>query len=245
MAPSLNTYGENAFDVCSKLTVINVPGGSIDEYCTGWSSYADKIKGFVTGNQISSGDFAGYWSTYYNNGCAVTVDEDTKIYYINAVNDNTATIAENTTDKVVTAGQAVVLKSSNANITMSYSADASGCAYTDNQLKGVDAETTLSSSDYASKKVYTLANESGLGFYLYYTSGYNKSIPANKAFLALDAAAGGRALLFSFEGEETGIADVRGNMEEGRGEYFDLQGRRVAQPTKGLYILNGKKLMVK
>jgi hypothetical protein len=27
--------------------------------------------------------------------------------------------------------------------------------------------------------------------------------------------------------------------------YYDLSGRRVAQPSKGLYIINGKKVMVK
>ena len=27
--------------------------------------------------------------------------------------------------------------------------------------------------------------------------------------------------------------------------YYDLQGRRVAQPAKGLYIVNGKKMVIK
>lgn len=31
----------------------------------------------------------------------------------------------------------------------------------------------------------------------------------------------------------------------GKGEYFDLQGRRVAKPGKGLYILNGRKIAIK
>ena len=26
---------------------------------------------------------------------------------------------------------------------------------------------------------------------------------------------------------------------------FDLQGRRIAQPAKGLYIVNGRKVMIK
>ena len=43
----------------------------------------------------------------------------------------------------------------------------------------------------------------------------------------------------------TGIADVRSKMEDVRGEIYDLQGRRVAQPTKGLYIVNGKKVVIK
>ena len=40
----------------------------------------------------------------------------------------------------------------------------------------------------------------------------------------------------------TGVADVRSKKEEVRGEYFNLAGQRIGQPTaKGLYILNGKK----
>ena len=41
----------------------------------------------------------------------------------------------------------------------------------------------------------------------------------------------------------TGIAEVRSKMEEGRGDYFNLAGQRVEQPSKGLYIRNGKKYL--
>ena len=40
----------------------------------------------------------------------------------------------------------------------------------------------------------------------------------------------------------TGIREI-GNRESENSEYFDLQGRRVVKPGKGLYIQNGKKLM--
>ena len=40
----------------------------------------------------------------------------------------------------------------------------------------------------------------------------------------------------------TGITGVRGKRAEAKGVFFDLQGRRVTQPTKGLYIVNGKKV---
>ena len=41
----------------------------------------------------------------------------------------------------------------------------------------------------------------------------------------------------------TGIADVRGQKEEVRGEYFNLAGQRVKEPSKGLYIQKGKKFV--
>ena len=43
----------------------------------------------------------------------------------------------------------------------------------------------------------------------------------------------------------TGIETVEKSAESLRNVYYDLQGRRVAQPGKGLYILNGKKVMMK
>ena len=57
--------------------------------------------------------------------------------------------------------------------------------------------------------------------------------------------AGAHELNVSFgDGETTGINAVKsdGFMMNG---YYDLQGRKVAQPTKGLYIVNGKKVVIK
>ena len=43
--------------------------------------------------------------------------------------------------------------------------------------------------------------------------------------------------------DQTGISRIE-NVKE-NGAVYDLQGRRVENPTKGLYIVNGKKVMVK
>ena len=51
---------------------------------------------------------------------------------------------------------------------------------------------------------------------------------------------------FDFDnGTPASILDVRSKMEEGRGEVYNLHGQRVAQPTKGLYISNGKKFIMR
>ena len=74
------------------------------------------------------------------------------------------------------------------------------------------------------------------------------AIPASKAYLkvlksSLDA---GARLNISFADDETtGIADVRGKMSDVRGGYYNLRGQRVDQPQKGLYIINGKKVVIK
>ena len=50
--------------------------------------------------------------------------------------------------------------------------------------------------------------------------------------------------LVKFEKSSTGIAETVGARKES-GTTYDLQGRRVVQPTKGLYIVDGRKQIVK
>ena len=70
------------------------------------------------------------------------------------------------------------------------------------------------------------------------------TLAAGKAYLVLPAG-GARELSVSFGGETTGIDEVRGQKEYVRGECFNLAGQRVAQPTRGLYIVNGRKVVIK
>ena len=58
------------------------------------------------------------------------------------------------------------------------------------------------------------------------------------------ATVGARELNFVVDGETTGI-EVIDNSQWTIDNVYDLQGRRVDQPTKGLYIVNGKKVVIK
>ena len=74
------------------------------------------------------------------------------------------------------------------------------------------------------------------------------TLGAYKSYLQLptESLAGARELSISFdEGETTGISEIEKMRNVGNEKFFDLQGRLVAQPTKGLYIVNGKKYIVK
>ena len=88
---------------------------------------------------------------------------------------------------------------------------------------------------------------------LYYPSTAMK-LGAFRAYFQLDGIKAGDVtatrLVFE-ESEQTGIADANENEtlryenENQNENFYDLQGRRVAQPTKGLYIHNGKKIVIK
>ena len=46
-------------------------------------------------------------------------------------------------------------------------------------------------------------------------------------------------------GESDGVDRVEMSGDTGRSSVYDLQGRRVMRPTRGLYIVNGRKMVVK
>ena len=51
-------------------------------------------------------------------------------------------------------------------------------------------------------------------------------------------------LEIEYEDTTTAIISIK-NGQVDSVTYYDLQGRRVAQPTKGLFIVNGKKVVIK
>ena len=74
------------------------------------------------------------------------------------------------------------------------------------------------------------------------------TIPGNKAFLVLtNAEAQAKGFVLEFEdGGTTGIETIENSKHSTEdGVYYDLQGRRVENPTRGVYIVNGKKVVIK
>ena len=74
------------------------------------------------------------------------------------------------------------------------------------------------------------------------------AIPADKAYLkvlktSIDESPS-RALTVRFGDESTGINAVKSEEKKDNG-IFNLSGQRVSQPSKGLYIVNGKKVIIK
>lgn len=75
-----------------------------------------------------------------------------------------------------------------------------------------------------------------------------QTVRTNKAYLQLSqqAPAGARVLKFEDEDETTGINTVEnGQPATENTAVYNLNGQRIMKPTKGLYIQNGKKYIVK
>ena len=123
-----------------------------------------------------------------------------------------------------------------AKVTEATTVDAS-TVVTSGALKGVYAETVVPSGSYI------LYNKDGnVGFYK--ADGSTNKVAANRAYLTADGA-GVRALTIDFSGEETGINAIDNGQLTKDNAIYDLSGRRVSRPAKGLYIMNGKKVVLK
>jgi hypothetical protein len=162
-----------------------------------------------------------------------TVDGTTKVYYASATAGGKVTLTEIAGG--VPANTAVILhQTSGTDITLTET-DATITAPASNLLLVSTAGQNLGT-------VYRLGYKSthGVGFYTYTTN----SAPAGIIYLASINAAH-ELLGLDFDGETTAINNLTPSLSKGEGEYYDLQGRKVAQPTKGLYIVNGRKVIVK
>ena len=107
-------------------------------------------------------------------------------------------------------------------------------------LTGSVTENLVYDSE-ATKDYFYLGINAGKAQFKRLTSG---SIGAGKAYLALDKSTAARELDVVFD-ETTALTLVNSEKRTVNSDIYNLAGQRVAQPTKGLYIVNGKKVVIK
>ena len=183
----------------------------------------------VTANEGATGE---YWATYYNATQGFTADANTKVFQA-ALTGSQLTMTE-VANREIPAGKAVILKSTSSTITLTPATTTA--TLESNALQGTATAITNPGN------AYVLNKKNGVvGFYKLSSTG---TIGANKAYLLYDGGAGAREF-FLFD-ETTGIISVNGSglMVNGSDGCYDLQGRRVQNPVKGLYIVNGKKVFI-
>ena len=122
-------------------------------------------------------------------------------------------------------------------------------APTTNLLKGADKDGVFATEAgyiYYKLAYDNFAEKTGLGFYWGAEKGGAFTMKAGKAYLAVKQDVAQGAQKFSLEGNATGIEAVEQANEANRVVYT-LDGRRVMNEklAKGLYIINGKKVLVK
>lgn len=145
-------------------------------------------------------------------------------YYVTAVTATEATLTEATT---VAAGEGIILK---------------GTADAEYEVPVATAEveastTNLLATGTVSEGDYILYD----GQFVLCTGG---TLPDGKAYLPKSAisTSSAKALILGF-GDATGINEAKAAKADGA--IYSISGVRVAQPQKGVYIMNGRKVIVK
>lgn len=164
---------------------------------------------------------------------ATIIPAGVKAYYVSAKGtEATMTAIE---AQAIPANQGVILTSETGDAaTMVPAAGETAATITDNQLgHSAGADKTLTAGEG-----YILGNGTeGTAFYPCQAG----SLPSNKAYLLGN---GQSAIVMNFGNAVTGINTIAAPASA-KAPIFDLSGRRVVKATKGLYIQNGKKVIVK
>ena len=209
---------------------LSTPSNEIT-YSTASNYRIDKVKVNIAAPVAIS---AAEYATYCNATKALDFSETGITVYTATDGETKVTLNEITSGKLP-ANTPVVLYKAGAdgtaiNVPVIASADAVG----DNDLR----VSTGTDVDY----MYVLAKpaEKSVGFYPW---GGTTDLSAGKVYLQAKASYGARAFL-GFNDDVTAIEAVKAQNVV-KGEYFNLAGQRVAQPTKGLYIVNGRKVVMK
>lgn len=162
----------------------------------------------------------------------VTLPTGLTAYIVTASSASSATL---TAVSKVKANTAVLLNGNADDYTLTVTEDE--VTYSETNLLKVSTETT-------GNGVYVLANgDDGVGFYQW-TGG---SLGAGRVYLDAPASGARAFLAFSFEDEATGIntSFIDNGQLTIDNTVYNLNGQRVAQPAKGLYIVNGRKVIFK
>lgn len=237
-------WGTGAFVLSAK----DHPNYIIHAYNTNkvgyWKSTAvDEGSAIVLSNTlpaISLNESDGkHYATYYL-PFAAKAPEGVKAY-AGTVSNGSVKLTEYA-NGVIPANTGVLLVSDNATsatFTLANNADVTAI---DNDLKGVTAVTELTGVEN-SDQVRIFSTKDGVaGFYK--PNSNITSLAANKAYVMAPSTEG--ALALNFGGDVTAINSVSDNAAMSHNAViYDLAGRRVSHAVKGVYVINGKKIIVK
>lgn len=192
------------------------------------------VKASLPATETVSVSDAGYatYATKYN--VEVPNDENVKVMTVK-VNEDKATITLNevAAKTVIPANTGILVKADQGDYNFVVTSD-EGKELENNSLVAAKEAVTSDGSKY-----FALTKIGDKVGFAVVNNGVK--IPAGKAYLKVPAAT--TAKFFGLDGEATGINSVK--TAKADGAYYTLEGVKTTKPVKGLYIHNGKKIVVK
>lgn len=118
---------------------------------------------------------------------------------------------------------------------------------TKNLLSGVYLDNKLKNNTTNYRVLNVSPSTGKIGFFKMSSS--VTYMAGNKAFLDLTQTTGAKGAVYidfdNIDSDVTGITNIHHDEEPENPVYYDLQGRRVEHPQHGIYIVNGKKVLIK
>ena len=213
-----------------------------------------------------------YWATFSNptNDVTLSVPSDRTLNVYNATVSGGKMTLTQRYDNQVAKEEGVLLKTNGeyVNAKANETNELTAASSDENHLVATPAEAQTVTAD-ADCKLYRLtygkaATKEHLGFYLSVdrennsNNGTSLKATPGKAYLQISekeakdpsSAAPARSFVFGGGNETTGIEGITimGTDVQRHGTIegiFDLQGRKISNPTKGIYIKNNKKVVIK
>lgn len=215
--------------------------------------------------KAAQGDNDTYWATFSNptNDVTLSVPSDRSLKVYNAtVSGGKLTLTQR--NDQVAKEEGVLLKTDGeyVNAKANETNELAKASSYENHLVATPAEAKTVTAA-AGCKLYRLTynkaeKKEGLGFYLGVDDGKSLKATPGKAYLkvsedeakAPSSTALARSFVFGGGSETTGIDEITimGTDVQRHGTIegiFDLQGRKISNPTKGIYIKNNKKVIIK
>lgn len=177
---------------------------------------------------------AGYATYATTNNIVVPKSNDVEVMTVK-VNDDNSTITLNKVEAgtVIPANTGILVKADQGDYNFVVTSDEGKDLENNSLVAAKEAVPSDGSTYFALTKI-----GDKVGFAVVNNG---VKIPAGKAYLKVPAAT--TAKFFGLDGEATGINSVK--TAKADGAYYTLEGVKTTKPVKGLYIHNGKKIVVK
>ena len=265
-APTIDLKGDHIFDGCSPDLDVYIKDGTTNQLIYGHKgpdgygfTNADGWKKFYSDYQDVENHMFSYFPINRDEsgkatlmlGYPVELPEGVKAWWANTISDKTLYVQPLGTQLLPALTPVLLTYEGTGPLYLSrYEGGDSGAStdYENNLFKGsVDPSGHKMTSSELMSNFFTLdkGNDNLMGFYQYHPK--DNTLPSYIAWLALSDIPGGNELLISFDGKPTGIETMFDGGEQSPEVWFDLQGRKLnGKPSlPGLYIVNGKKIMVR
>ena len=217
------------FEVNAETPIYLVKGGNANQAVD--FIYIQKTGDATETVSVSEAGFATYAT---KNNVKVPEDENVKVMTVKVNAEGTAIeLNEVKAGTVIPAGKGILVKATAGNHDFVVTSK-EGTTLENNNLVAATADVT---SDGAKYFALTKIGDK-VGFALVEK---DVVIPAGKAYLEVTKSTA--AKFFGLDGEATGINSVK--TAKADGAYYTLEGVKTTKPVKGLYIHNGKKIVVK